>query len=157
MFLTFWLSSLALFQNLVNRLHRQLNYLLHELKKNVMLNNAVGLRDMIMPCVCKISQLLQAVAICILWFAHLQYFIALICSIKNRINLCAVVIGISLDSSSILDAVHSGIASSANDKCAAAFKIVQICSFKAGVSNTIPGGPQPCRVLFQPCSNTQTM
>jgi len=24
----------------------------------------------------------------------------------------------------------------------------------AGVQNSIPGGPPPCRVYFQPCSNT---
>ncbi len=28
---------------------------------------------------------------------------------------------------------------------------------KAVVSNSVPGGPQPWRVLFQPCSNTQTI
>uniref|UniRef100_A0A673FXB2 Protocadherin-15 n=1 Tax=Sinocyclocheilus rhinocerous TaxID=307959 RepID=A0A673FXB2_9TELE len=28
---------------------------------------------------------------------------------------------------------------------------------KSGVSNSIPGGPEPCRVLFQPCSSTRTM
>lgn len=29
--------------------------------------------------------------------------------------------------------------------------------YNPGVSNSIPGGPEPCRVLFLPCFNTHTM